>query len=147
MSNVGEHVNKLVNEFLSSHGFQARDEMQQKLLVGQITEMQSKDNRVYKLLCKFQVHAEKLKLVDYTVYNFFFHWLHVSVVCLHQQIILPSLKSTQKLLSFCSRLLRGKIGSVPNSPTTNVGERGENSTIQSEYYNFYSSSFHANSYD
>ena len=77
MSNVGEHVNKLVNEFLSSHGFQARDEAQQKLLVGQITEMQSNDNRVYKLLCKFQVHhdsvAEELKLVDYTVYNFFFH--------------------------------------------------------------------------
>ena len=77
MSNVGEHVNKLVNEFLSSHGFQARDETQQKLLVGQITEMQSKDNRVYKLLCKFQVHhdsvAEELKLVDYTVYSFFFN--------------------------------------------------------------------------
>nr|XP_022291172.1 T-complex protein 11-like protein 1 [Crassostrea virginica]XP_022291173.1 T-complex protein 11-like protein 1 [Crassostrea virginica] len=52
MSNVGEHVNKLVNEFLSSHGFQARDETQQKLLVGQIKEMQSKDNRVYKLLLK-----------------------------------------------------------------------------------------------
>ena len=148
VSNVGEHVNKLVNEFLSSHGFQARDETQQKLLVGQITEMQSKDNRVYKLLCKFKVHhdsvAEELKLVDYTVYNFFFHWLHVSLVCLHQQTILPSLKSTQKLLSFRSRLLRGKIRSVPNSPTTNVGERGENAMIQSKYYNFCSSSFHAN---
>lgn len=53
MGNVGEQVNKTVNEFLSSHGFSARDEAQQRLLVGQITEMSSKDNRVYKLLCKF----------------------------------------------------------------------------------------------
>lgn len=52
MGNVGEQVNKTVNEFLSSHGFSARDEAQQRLLVGQITEMSSKDNRVYKLLCK-----------------------------------------------------------------------------------------------
>lgn len=52
MVNVGEQVNKTVNEFLSSHGFSARDEAQQRLLVGQITEMSSKDNRVYKLLCK-----------------------------------------------------------------------------------------------
>lgn len=53
MGNVGEQVNKTVNEFLSSHGFSARDEAQQRLLVGQITEMSSKDNRVYKLLCRF----------------------------------------------------------------------------------------------
>lgn len=52
MGNVGEQVNKTVNEFLSSHGFSARDEAQQRLLVGQITEMSSKDNRIYKLLCK-----------------------------------------------------------------------------------------------
>lgn len=52
MGNVGEQVNKTVNEFLSSHGFSARDEAQQRLLVGQITEMSSKANRIYKLLCK-----------------------------------------------------------------------------------------------
>lgn len=52
MGNVGEQVNKTVNEFLSSHGFSARDEAQQRLLVGQITEMSSKDNRIYKLLFK-----------------------------------------------------------------------------------------------
>ncbi|XP_048765926.2 T-complex protein 11-like protein 1 isoform X2 [Ostrea edulis] len=52
MSNVGEQVNKTVNDFLSSHGFQAREEAQQKMLVGQITDISDKDNKVYNILFK-----------------------------------------------------------------------------------------------
>lgn len=75
MGNVGEQVNKTVNEFLSSHGFSARDEAQQRLLVGQITEMSSKDNRVYKLLCRF------CSFLGRSLHPLFFTCYFVSELC------------------------------------------------------------------
>lgn len=72
MPNIGEQVNKDVEEFLRDHGFPARDETQQMALKGQIAELNVKDNPVYFIMCKrvlsfiqqaiFAKHVEPLKV-------------------------------------------------------------------------------------
>ena len=52
MANVGEQVNKNVNDFLKDHGFTVRDEAQQKILIGQIKELTAKDQPVISLMCE-----------------------------------------------------------------------------------------------
>lgn len=53
MTNVAEQINKSVNVFMKSHGFTERDAEQQKVLIGQIKEVASKDNTVNRLMGEF----------------------------------------------------------------------------------------------
>lgn len=72
MVNVGEQVNKEVNDFLKEHGFRVRDEAQQKMLIGQIKDLTAKDQPVISLMSKrvisfiqqalFHRHMEPLKV-------------------------------------------------------------------------------------
>lgn len=72
MVNVGEQVNKEVNGFLKEHGFAVRDETQQKMLIGQIKDLTSKDQPIISLMSKrviafiqqalFHRHMEPIKV-------------------------------------------------------------------------------------
>ena len=53
MVNVGEQVNKEVNDFLKEHGFTVRDETQQKMLIGQIKDLTTKDQPIISLMCEY----------------------------------------------------------------------------------------------
>ena len=52
MLNVGEQINKTVNDFMQEHGFTLRDENQQKALIGQIQILTSRDQPVILLMCE-----------------------------------------------------------------------------------------------
>lgn len=52
MAGVGEQVNKNVNNFLKDHGYSVRDEAQQKILIGQIKELTTKDQPIISLMSK-----------------------------------------------------------------------------------------------
>ena len=52
MVNIGEQVNKDVNDFLKDHGFTVRDEAQQKMLIGQIKGLTEKDQPIISLMCE-----------------------------------------------------------------------------------------------
>ena len=53
MVNIGEQVNKIVNEFLKDHGFTVRDETQQQMLIGQIKGLTEKNQPIITLMCEY----------------------------------------------------------------------------------------------
>ena len=53
MVNIGEQVNKNVNDFLKDHGFTVRDETQQQMLIGQIKGLTEKNQPIITLMCEY----------------------------------------------------------------------------------------------
>jgi len=52
VENIGEQVNKNVEEYLKEHGFRQREENEQKTLKGQIKGLGDSENPVLILMCK-----------------------------------------------------------------------------------------------
>ena len=52
VENIGEQVNKNVEEYLKEHGFRQREENEKKTLKGQIKGLGDSENPVLILMCK-----------------------------------------------------------------------------------------------